>query len=63
MIMNAKTGLRVARMGAFAAAVAAAATCEAIELAKENWKVPNWNTIITEPAADQKWIGKTWSGH
>ena len=27
------------------------------------WKVPNWTTIITEPGAVQKWIGKTWSGH
>ena len=28
-----------------------------------SWKVPNWNIIITEPGAVQKWIGKTWSGH
>ena len=46
-----------------AAAVGAAATCGAIDLAKENWKVPNWTTIVTEPGAVQKWIGKTWSGH
>ena len=28
-----------------------------------SWKVPNWNIIITEPGAVQKWIGKVWSGH
>ena len=36
-----------------AMAVGAAATCGAIDLAKENWKVPNWNIIITEPGAVQ----------
>ena len=46
---------------AAAAAVAAPAPCA--NLAKENWKVPNWTTIVTEPGAVQKWIGKTWSGH
>ena len=51
------------RAGMLAAAVAASAQCGAIDLEKENWKVPNWNIIITEPGAVQKWIGKTWSGH
>ena len=31
-----------------AMAVGAMAQCGAIDLAKENWKVPNWNIIITE---------------
>ena len=42
---------------------AVASSAMAIDLAKENWKVPNWTTIVTEPGAVQKWIGKTWSGH
>ena len=46
-----------------AVAVGAMAQCGAIDLAKENWKVPNWNIIITEPGAVQKWVGKIWSGH
>ena len=45
------------------AAGAVASSAMAIDLAKENWKVPNWTTIVTEPGAVQKWIGKTWSGH
>ena len=61
--MNTKISFRAVRTGVFAAGLAATATCEAINLEVENWKVPNWNTIITEPAAVQKWIGKTWSGH
>jgi len=28
-----------------------------------SWKVPNWTTIVTEPSAVQKWVGKIWSGH
>ena len=35
----------------------------AVDVAKASWKVPNWTTIVTEPGAIQKWIGKTWSGH
>jgi len=33
------------------AAIAAAAQCGAIDLAKENWKVPNWSTVVSAPGA------------
>ena len=45
------------------AAVAAMAQCGAIDLAKENWKVPNWCPIVTQEGAVKEWIGRTWSGH
>ena len=31
----------------------------ALDVAKENWKVPNWTTIVTEPGAVQEQYGKT----
>ena len=46
-----------------ATAVAMAVQCGAIDLAKENWKVPNWCPIVSEQGAVKEWIGKTWSGH
>ena len=46
-----------------AAAVATAAQCGAIDLAKENWKVPNWSTVVSAPGAVREFIGRTWSGH
>ena len=46
-----------------AAAVAATVRCDAIDTAKENWKVPNWCPIVSEEMAVLPWIGKTWSGH
>ena len=46
-----------------AAAVAATAQCGAIDLAKENWKVPNWSTVVSAPGAVREFIGRTWSGH
>jgi glutaredoxin len=48
-----------------AAAVVATAQCCAIDLSKENWKVPNWMTIVTEQGAIQEQYGKTkkWCGH
>ena len=48
------------------AAAAAAATILSAGYALADvgeWKVPNWTTIVTEPGAVQKWVGKTWSGH
>lgn len=33
------------------AAIAVTATCGAIDLAKENWKVPNWSTVVSAPGA------------
>ena len=40
------------RLGfAAAAAVVMAVRCDAINLSKENWSVPNWTTIVTEPGA------------
>ena len=48
------------RLG-FAAAAALVAGCAIADVG--DWKVPNWTTIVTEPGAIQKWIGKTWSGH
>ena len=44
-----------------AAAVAMAAQCGAIDLAKENWQVPSWDARITEQGAVKEWIGKTWT--
>ena len=46
-----------------AAAVAATAQCGAIDLANENWKVPNWSTVVSAPGAVREFIGRTWSGH
>ena len=51
------------KMIMIAAAVAAMAQCGAIDLAKENWKVPNWCPIVTQEGAVKEWIGRTWSGH
>ena len=50
---------------ASAAAVVMAVRCDAIDLSKENWSVPNWTTIVTEPGAIQEQYGKTkkWCGH
>ena len=44
-----------------AAGMSAAAL--ALDVAKENWKVPNWCPIVSEQGAVKEWIGKTWSGH
>jgi len=33
-----------------AMAAAVAAQCGAIDLANENWKVPNWSTVVSAPA-------------
>ena len=48
-----------------AAAAAALSQCGAADLEKENWKVPNWTTIVTEPGAVQEQYGQTkkWCGH
>ena len=51
------------KFGFAMAATLVAATCSAVDLAKENWKVPNWCPIVTQEGAVKEWIGKTWSGH
>ena len=43
--------------------VGAMLQCGAIDLAKENWKVPNWCPIVTQEGAVKEWINRTWSGH
>ena len=50
---------------ASAVAVVMAVRCDAIDLSRENWKVPNWTTIVTEHGAIQEQYGKTkkWCGH
>ena len=48
------------KVNGVAAALCGLLACTA---AADDWKVPNWTTIVTEPGAVKKWIGKTWSGH
>ena len=51
------------KIAMFAVVMVATAQCEAIDLAKENWKVPNWSTVVSAPGAVREFIGRTWSGH
>ena len=44
-------------------ALGAVAQCGAIDLAKEDWKVPSWCPIVTQEGAVKEWTGKTWCGH
>ena len=41
------------------AAMVAAVRCGAVDISKENWKVPNWATIVTEHGAIQEQYGST----
>ena len=50
------------KIAMFAVVMVATAQCEAIDLAKENWKVPNWSTVVSAPGAVREFIGRTWSG-
>ena len=43
--------------------VAAALVQAALPSTNDTWKVPNWNTIVTEQGAVNQWDGKVWCGH
>ena len=40
-----------------------AVSCGAIDLAKENWKVPSWDPRLTEEGAVKEFVKKVWCGH
>ena len=48
--MKAGRKKEVKKIVILAAAAAAMAQCGAIDLANENWKVPNWGTVVSAPA-------------
>ena len=37
--------------------------CGAIDLSKENWKVPSWDPRLTEEGAVKEFVKKVWCGH
>ena len=48
---------------ALAAAVVMAVRADAIDLSRENWKVPSWDPRLTQAGAVKEFVGNTWCGH
>ena len=48
---------------ALAVAIAIVVRCDAIDLSRENWKVPSWDPRLTQPGAVLEYVNKTWCGH
>ena len=44
---------------ALAAAVVMAVRADAIDLSRENWKVPSWDPRLTQAGAVKEFVGKT----